>query len=233
MSHLSLETLARLLDEAPTAAEGRHLDECSLCREEFDALGADLAGLAQLPALLPPPAAAWPALQERLRAEGLIRAAPARGHLPGNRYLRLAAALALFLSGAITGFLLRGEAGAGPAGIAYAPVRPASGAPVGGVLTGNSSISASSSEAAAARALTEAEAAYRAALARYAELASGNLAMDPLARLAALEDIVVTTRDALAAAPADPLINGYHMTALAQRDATVRQLALSSNDRWY
>ncbi len=235
MPHLSLETLARLIDEAPTAAESRHLEMCIGCRDEFDALRSDQIALGELPDLLPPPAGAWPALEERLRDEGLIRTRPAEQQRAGNRHLRLAASLALFLLGGISGFMVRGGGEAGSAATAGAAI---DGAPISSSLA-SPSISAfpasgatARNAAAAARALREAETAYHEALAQYAEL-SADLATDPMARLAALENIVITTRDALAAAPADPLINGYHITALAQRDATVRQISLASNDRWY
>ena len=61
-----------------------------------------------------------------------------------------------------------------------------------------------------------------------------------MSRLAALEGIVLTTRAALNEAPADPVINGYHLTALEQRDALLRELqeapVHSSDDNqqeWY
>jgi len=78
----------------------------------------------------------------------------------------------------------------------------------------------------AATMLRDAEGWYLDALAQYAQLSSDLSDIDdPVARLVALETIVLTTRDALDRAPADPIINGYHMTAVAQRDATLRQLA--------
>lgn len=253
MSHLSLESLARLLDEEPSSSESGHLEGCTTCRAELASLRADRLALAELPDLLPPPAGAWTALAGRLRDEGLLRATPAPTRRTGSRLLRLAAALALFLTGSVAGFLARG---AGETGMGAAEVRAGAGTAtrpaVGSSLTSASSLSGTPlgpvqvtargstrtttnhrDAAAAARALEEAEVAYRAALARYAEFATEDLATNRLARLAALENIVITTRDALAAAPADPLINGYHMAALAQRDATVRQIALSDNDRWY
>lgn len=200
MPHLSTEALARLLDEEPTATERRHLEGCAICGAELEALRADRLALGELPHLLPPPAGAWDALAERLHDEGLISTSPARALRPGPRILRIAAALALFLSGVATGFMARGAGDSSTGELAQG---------------------------------VEAEAAYQAALAQYAELAAEEPYTDPIARLAALENIVITTRDALAAAPADPLINGYHMAALAQRDATVRQIALTDNDRWY
>src|SRR6185437_5784145 len=147
-----------------------------------------------LPDLLPPPPAAWPALEARLEEEGLIsreRTSPAAG---ADWRLRRVASLALFLLGGLGGYLLRGELAPTPAteAVASAPAR---------------------SREEAQRALERAEGAYVAALARYAELADDPSAADPLTRLAALETIVRTTGEALAAAPADPVINGYHMTA--------------------
>lgn len=261
MPHLSLEALARLLDEPPTNAESRHLECCAHCREELEALHADQAALGELPDLLPPPPGAWAALEERLREEGLVGTGTrTKASQPGARFLRLAASLALFLCGGISGFLLRGDTEQVPGEIAARTEATSGITPIGSSLGGNSSLSATPSgtprpggptlggglltsasnrtatirdAAAAARALQEAELAYRAALDRYAEFSSEDQGANPMMRLAALENIVITTRDALAAAPADPLINGYHMAALAQRDATVRQIALSSNERWY
>jgi hypothetical protein len=57
--------------------------------------------------------------------------------------------------------------------------------------------------------------------------------VDPLARLAALESIVGITRSALDQAPADPVLNSYHLTALAQKEATLRQIAASKPGRWF
>jgi len=114
MNHLSLENLARLLDEEPSRSESEHLAECADCRSELAALRADRDALNALPDLLPPPPTAWPDLAERLKEEGLIRTevtggtqvTPAR--TGGRRFLYLAASLALFLLGGSTGYLLRG-----------------------------------------------------------------------------------------------------------------------------
>ena len=43
-------------------------------------------------------------------------------------------------------------------------------------------------------------------------------------RLAALDRVISTTRDAMRDAPHDPVINGYYLTTLGQREATLRQL---------
>jgi hypothetical protein len=43
-------------------------------------------------------------------------------------------------------------------------------------------------------------------------------------RLAALDQVIETTREAMRQAPHDPVINGYYLTTLGQREATIRQL---------
>jgi hypothetical protein len=84
----------------------------------------------------------------------------------------------------------------------------------------------------AASLLRQTEELYLTALTRYAELATQTEPGDPIARLAALQSIVMTTQAALDQTPTDPVINGYHLTALAQRDATLRQVA-ATTDRWH
>jgi hypothetical protein len=85
----------------------------------------------------------------------------------------------------------------------------------------------------AAQLLRETEVRYLEALTAYAELALDAEAGDPVARLATLQSIILTTQAALNETPTDPVINGYHLTALAQRDATLRQVAAASSERWY
>ncbi len=68
--------------------------------------------------------------------------------------------------------------------------------------------------------------AFAAALDRYM-IANSIEAPDPAARLAALDNIVLTTAEALNESPADPVINSYHLTAVAQRNELLRQIAAS------
>jgi hypothetical protein len=82
-------------------------------------------------------------------------------------------------------------------------------------------------------AVQAAEQSYLRAYSRYAELTGTQQTDDPVTRLAALESIVLTTRQALDRAPADPVINGYHLSAVAQRDAALRQIALRSDRPWF
>lgn len=210
MRHLDLETLARLADEPATREEEAHLEGCLECAEEIRALQGQREALLNLPDLAPP-AAAWAALEARLEGEGLLRpAAPRRLRGPG---LRIAASLLLFLAGGVAGAAWQaGTAGAAPDAVA---TRPAS------------------AEQASLR-LEEAQAAYLQALTQHAEMTGADESADPVNRLAALEGIVLTTQAALQRAPADPVINGYHLTALGQKEAVLRQIARSTdNDTWF
>jgi hypothetical protein len=45
--------------------------------------------------------------------------------------------------------------------------------------------------------------------------------------LATLDEVGATVRQALTESPADPVINGYYLTTLGQREATLRQLNAS------
>jgi hypothetical protein len=85
----------------------------------------------------------------------------------------------------------------------------------------------------AASLLRQTEEWYLAALTRYAELTTQADANDPIARLAALHSIVITTQAALSQTPSDPVVNGAHLTAVAQRDAALRQVAAATGDRWH
>jgi hypothetical protein len=81
--------------------------------------------------------------------------------------------------------------------------------------------------------LSEAEALYLDAMQQVSELSSPGDGGDPVARLAALEGITAITRAALDRAPADPVLNGYHITAVAQREAILRQLAAAMGGSWF
>ncbi len=211
MQHLSGEELARLVDEEPTAAEAVHLESCGLCRGELDVIRDETLTLGELPDFAGAPGG-WEMLEARLAEEGLLRGArpAALSFLP-----RIAAALLLFLAGGVTGALARGG---GSGGTAAEPP------------TATTAVEAGVQ-------LRAAELRYRMALSRYAELSGADPAADPVNRLAALEGIVLTTRAALKDSPADPVINGYHLAALGQRDALLRQISAVEHTQqeqpWY
>lgn len=228
MRHLTLEALARLVDEAPESHEEAHLAACGECREELEALREQTAALRTLPGVLPPPDS-WLALRARLRAEGLIRGGGRRW--PGPGLTRIAAALFLFVAGGAAGYATRGSIEAPAADVA---VRTPAGEPLAAGESADPPLAggerATPSAAGSAEALSEdverTEEMFAAALDRFMR-ASGTEAPDPAARLAALDNIVLTTAEALNESPSDPVINSYHMTAVAQRRELIRQLTAS------
>lgn len=249
MSHLTPETLARLIEEAPEPTEAEHLDHCTECRAELEAMRADVAALNMLPDPEPSPAQ-WLRLEQRLEREGLMR----RRSRWQPMLLRMAAAFVMFaLGGASAALVLRSTpqqqlVSTDPLPRTVQPQQvPVLNTPVTitdsnrtpePVMVATRPTPASAevltprTPQEAAALLRTAESAYLAALSRYAELSGGGEEIDPLARLAALESIVATTRAALGNAPADPVINGYHLTAVAQRDALLRQVS-ASGQTWY
>jgi anti-sigma factor RsiW len=263
MSHLSAETIARLVDDERSAAEAAHLESCTECRTQLAAMTEDVHALSMLPDMAAVPDQ-WDALERRLADEGLIRSRPHYAAGRGMRMMQIAAAAVLVLGGTIAGRLtapanvrIVAAPPAPPAGDAEpvnrssadatppstfageAPTAPSlidmpvSRSPV--TLAANSAYgrTAPASMDEAAQLLRETEARYLEALTAYAELALDAEAGDPVARLATLQSIILTTQAALNETPTDPVINGYHLTALAQRDATLRQVAAASSERWY
>lgn len=231
MQHLMPETLGRLVDESPTETEARHLASCDECRAELDAMRADFAALRNLPMIEPPPTE-WPELEARLLEEGLIRR-PA-GRPRWTAWTRAAAAVAIFTVGAATGSFLIGADAADPT-TAAATAGSGANLPVlderGGPVLVRATVPTSADEALLL--YRQAEAVYLDALTRVAQLGGQADSGDPLARLAALESIAAITRSALDESPADPIINGYHLTALAQREATLQQIATTRSGRWF
>lgn len=217
MHHLNLETLARLVDEPPTAEEATHLERCAACAAELEAMKRQSLELRALPD---------PEMPELVRVR--IAKAIETGTMPApavrrvNGVLtRVAAAIAIFVLGAAAGAL-----GVAPRLVAVdGPATRVAATPAVG----------SDPAAEAAAYLAAAEAEYMRALSRFAQLTYSDDGMDPLNRLAALEGIVLTTRSALREAPADPLINGYHLTALGQRDELLRRIEAvePSGDEWF
>ena len=60
MEHLTIDTLARLVDEPSDPAEAKHLAECEVCASELAALMEQTESLHALPEILPPIATTWP-----------------------------------------------------------------------------------------------------------------------------------------------------------------------------
>ncbi len=218
MEHLSTESLARLVDEAPTPEEAAHLAGCPSCRHEREALAEQTEALGGLPEILPPKGD-WQVIEARLRSEGLVQSPGLFRTLGLARtpsWMRAAAAILLFLGGAGVGSTLTGDRGAGPLGPAL--------------------VEASTVEE-AAFAMRVAEESYVSTVARYRELLARDgeddmLEGDPYGRYAALEHLVSVSQAAVRQAPADPFLNGILTSALAERDAMAR-LVSAGGDNWF
>ena len=242
MSHLSIERLAALADEQPTADERAHLATCPPCAQEVEAHRSLLAMAGSERDTLGIPLTRWETLAQRLRTEGLITsesgsvtaewAAPlGKRKLSSRAWMRVAAAVMLLAGGTVIG---RASAGA--------PVLP-------GGLTGNEATQTAGipnldSVPTAFASIDEANRYKQLYADRYQAavsfLAANDSAAQPTetpavmrARLAALDRVSRTMREALNDAPYDPVINDFYLNSFGQREATLRQLntVLPSNVR--
>ncbi len=85
----------------------------------------------------------------------------------------------------------------------------------------------------AARELMQAQAVYMAALQRLAGIADPASGNTPQTRMAALDRLVQLTAEALDRVPGDPVINGYHLAAVAERDALRREMERDEQATWF
>jgi hypothetical protein len=222
MEHLIPDTLARLVDELPTAAEREHLEACDACAAELDALRRQSELLGRLPDMRPSPAD-FDALEARLAAEGLIQVGSRAGYPElaiTPRWMRRTAAVALFAVGALSG-----------AGF-MARVRPATDA-------GLAASAETTDPDAALASVEQAERDYVAALVQYRQLTGASeadgIAGDPAARYQALEYLVRAGQAAVRQAPADPFLNGLLASALAEQQAVSRRISTggAQQDGWF
>jgi hypothetical protein len=222
MLHLSTDRLAALGDEAPTSAEAAHLAVCASCAHEADAYRT-LVGMAHAERdSLGLPLTRWDAIAAALDAD--LHGSPARSRRVSARWpLRAAAGLLLMAGGAVIG---RTSVGADPLPGVSIGSRSVASAPARGTQPPADSAFASIEDARAAQ--LRSEQLYQQAVAYLARYDSS--AVDdgsPVAyrsRLAALDRVISATSEAMREAPHDPVINGYYLTTLGQREATIRQL---------
>lgn len=236
MRHLSDHRLAALADEPPTAEEAAHLAGCARCADEQRAYTTlvDLAHALREPLALP--LTRWESIAAALDrvqggagapapvsvpAPGADRAFSRRRWLRGT--LRSAAAVLIFVAG-----LLSGRTSAGGSRRSGAEARPSGAAGAAVRTAGSRSDTLFDSPEQARTVQAEAERRYQQAVAYLAHHDTTAVGDDsPLAfrsRLAALDRVISTTREAMRQAPHDPVINGYYLTTLGQREATLRQL---------
>jgi len=216
--HLTPEALALLVDEAATREEHAHLAECEDCVRRLGVLRDQTAALGRLPDVRPP-RGDWAVLEARLASEGLVRPEPnlfqRMASTPG--WMRAAAALVLFIGGIGVG------TGLDRSGPAVATNAPRSSGDVS-VASLESATAGTAEEAAALVRLKERE--YRDALVQYAQLSEGEGTIpNPEARMASLDYAIVSLQAGLQEAPADPVLNGFLASMLAERDHTLRQIS--------
>ena len=240
MLHLSTDRLAALGDELATPEEAAHLATCMPCATEAGAYRSLLAMAHAERASLGMPLTRW----DTIAAE-LARAGPASidqsvggNVLPFTRErgvagrvarwtMQAAAGLLLVAGGLIAGRMSAGAdalPGRASASAAVAERERASLQPVARLSADSAFDTVDEARAAQQRSelLYQQAAAF---LAQHDSLAGGE--PSPVAyrsRLAALDRVISTTQEAMRQAPHDPVINGYYITTLGQREATLRQL---------
>lgn len=222
MLHVSTDRLAALADEEPTTAETAHLADCAACARERDAFLALLAMALAERAPLGLPLTRWDSIAAALDADSAAVGAPRRMFRAPNWPLRAAAGLLLMAGGAMVG---RASAGAGAL----------PGAGTNRTAATASSAAARSSADPTFGSIEEARTAQRRSEQLYQEAVSYLAQYDSTARddaspvayksrLAALDRVISVASEAMREAPLDPVINGYYLTTLNQREATIRQL---------
>jgi len=224
MSHLSTERLALLSDEPPTAAELTHLATCDACAAERRAFASLRAMSAQEANRIDRPLTDWNHLKGALEADGLMdHGRGVRRHRIARWSSRAAAALLLVGGGVVAGRVTAPggttstvSASTDSSTVAASPSAPTAPVPQYATLD----------QARAAQ--TQLQVAYQAATAYIAQHDTTHPSVNSPAamrtRLAALDHVSQAVGEALDQAPYDPVINGYYLTTLGQREAALRQL---------
>jgi hypothetical protein len=241
MSHLSTERLAALGDEEPSAAEAAHLTACAACARERSAYRTLVAMARTERDAIGIPLTRWESIAGALANEHLappvvaMRAGVPTGSTRGRtvRFMRMpvraAAGFLLLAGGAVAGRI--------SAGVPAFPIGSArSSAPAAAVANGDSQAAqVARRESVAFASVEDARAAQLRSESLYQQAAAFLAAHDTTgapeynpeivkSRLAALDQMISTTRAAMREAPHDPVINGYYLTTVGQREVALRQL---------
>ena len=175
-----------------------------------------------------PPLNDWRTIAARAREEGLIRESSSRGWVSDQPWIRAAAAVLLLIGGiAIGRATIALPSGTGDAASSNSTV---SGTPTSRQSTalpaGDASF-ASVEEATASldRAARDYERASRFLAENNAAGANRDSSAIYTARLAALDQVVNATENALQTAPHDPVINQYYLATMGARVATQQMVA--------
>ena len=243
MLHLSSERLAELADSEPTIAETAHLAACATCAAERSAHQRLLTLAGDERDRLAPPLTNWASLSARLREEHIIASlvatdtsvvplvAPRRHRRLWLAGIRAAAGLMLAVGFGALGRMSAG-ASAVPSAEELTTLADQFVNPKIRVVIPSTSGFGDVEEALAS--LEDAQRQYDRAVAFIA--AHDSTPQSPEAgdvfrtRLAALDEMAETSRQALADAPADPVLNQYYISTLGAREVTLRQLGSALAD---
>jgi len=247
MLHLSSERLAELADGEPTIAEAEHLAACAICATERSAHQRLLTLAGDERDRIAPPLTNWASLAARLREEKiivtpvvatvdaptnvvpLVRPRPRRWALLAG--LRVAAGIVFALGFGALGRMSANAPATPSTGEmrALAERLAGTGAAVLPTIPGlNDDSSPFGTVEDALASLEDAQRKYDRAVAFIA--AHDSTQQSPEAgevfrtRLAALDEMAETSRQALSVAPADPVLNQYYISTLGAREVTLRQL---------
>ena len=225
ISHLPDERLAALSDEPPNSAELAHLASCERCATERAAHRSLREMASAEGAQIGAPLTRWESLAPALRADGVIDTGEWRVARRPRRFTgvwsQVAAALLIAFGGIAYGRYS-----------AVGSVLPESASAVSSRAHQADSVAEVYSSVEEARAAQERyETLYQSAALYLAAHDTSELTPDSPAamrhRLATLDEVGATVRQALTESPGDPVINGYYLTTLGQREATLRQLNAS------
>lgn len=209
MVHLSHETLSELLDGGPTPGAEEHLAGCPACQGELETMRGLRAELRELPEL-DPPAELWARIESQLPIAA--RRERSRLRWPGVIALQVAAMAAVFVIGIGLGRV-------------WEPGEPSADTATPQLVVAESGPSTLAEAMGDVRRLG---AQYDAAVANLQRLARQEGTQLPSLseqRLAGLDMLVEASRTALAAEPADPVLNAYLFSALEERDAVLQQIS--------
>jgi hypothetical protein len=247
MLHLSSERLAELADGEPTIAEAEHLAACAICATERSAHQRLLTLAGDERDRIAPPLTNWASLSARLRElEIIVTPVPATAEAPTNVVplvrprprrrtllagLRVAAGIVFALGFGALGRMSANAPATPSTGEmrALAERLAGTGAAVLPTIPGlNDDSSPFGTVEDALASLEEAQRQYDRAVAFIAAHDSTQHSPEAgevyRARLAALDEMAETSRQALSVAPADPVLNQYYISTLGAREVTLRQL---------
>ena len=216
MERMTLEQLARMVDERPTPEEQRVLDGDPGLRRELEALKEQSWSLRNLPALLPP-VGGWHQLEKELSAAGLIHG-QSRAAVWG-KWMQVAAAVVLFIGGTAVGWVSASQPG----------LRPGGGESVAALV----SFDQPATLAEATALVEQKDLEFKAALAEYRHLllaqAGAQPRQNPAARLPYIQTLAAATHIAAEANPGDPWINSFLVRVMEEHEQLQRRISL---DNW-